>query len=154
MDRLLVLALLCLWGGQVGAEALPEYKSTDNTGMGRQERFEAIEKYLMEVAKYSQKLETRLGENQKIVALEEEQKKLKAEIDKLKEDNRLLRQDLVYVRQAIGNLSQVDFERIQNFVEKLDGGEWEKMQQEVEGVKLTMRSLEALIQTMQQNSSR
>jgi chromosome segregation ATPase len=151
MDSLMKLwpLILLFFSHSLIAQGLPQYKSTDNSGMGRQERFDSIEKYLAEVARYSENLEKRLQEQDgsALQALRAQTDSLSKEIDKLKNENQALRREIQLIRTAVGNLSQTDFTRIQTFVQKLDGGEWDKAVQDIEGLKLTIRSLEAIIQS-------
>lgn len=137
-------------------QTLPSYKTTDNTGKGRQERFEAIEEYLIQVGEYSKTLEQRL-QNQDHSALEKlksQQDEMTKQIDQLKTENAALKQETQLLRQAIGNLSQTDFQKIEEFIQKLQEGEWDQAKEAIETLKLEMRSMEAVIQSLQQTPSR
>lgn len=152
---LLVFSLWVICPLEAFAQALPSYQSTDNTGKGRQERFEAIENYLVQVAAYSKSLEQRLQaqDDTKIKELEQKQAELLKEVEGLKGQNQALRREIELIRGAVGNLSRTDFTKIQEFVERLEGGEWDKAQQDIEGLKLTARSLEAIIEDLVQQRS-
>jgi hypothetical protein len=55
------------------------YQSTDNTGLNKQERIEAVEKYLFELSNSLRKMESKIDDNTKeIKAIDEAVKVLKA----------------------------------------------------------------------------
>jgi chromosome segregation ATPase len=148
--------IFCFLPAIVHAQVLPEYKSTDNTGKGRQERFEAIENYLIQIGNYSQELEQRLKkeDDSTLKNLVAEQENLKKQYDQLRQENTSIREEMTLLRQAIGSLSQTDFQKIEDFIKKMEDGEWDQVKDGVETLKLEMRSIEAIIQTLQTTTSR
>ncbi len=145
--------LTCL---SVEAKGLGDYKSTDNSGMGRQERFIEIENYLAQIGKYTQDLEKRLKEDggdkvknfeAKILAQEKEIQDLKLKISNQETEIRR-------INQIFGGMTSAELVAMKAFVDKMKSGEWEKMQNEIEGLKLTDRSMEAVIQTLQASPAR
>lgn len=62
--RTLVLATLCFGASELPAE-IPGYQSTDDTGLNKKERIDAVETYLSNLTKSLTKLEQKIDENAK-----------------------------------------------------------------------------------------
>lgn len=138
------------------AAGLGDYKSTDNSGMGKQERLIEIESYLAEIGKYTQDLEKRMKEEggEKLKSLEGKLMAQEKEIQDLKSKLVAQEGELARLNQIFGGMTSAELVAMKAFVDKMASGDWEKMQNEIEGLKLTDRSMEAVIQSMQATPSR
>lgn len=125
------------------------YQSTDNSGMGRQERFEAIENYLTKMSKITKDMESKLADGQgfqkQLKDMSTQIDSSKKEVDGLKREMATLKTQWETYKTNNQGVSADEWREYQTFLKPLKEGEYAKLQQEVEALKLVIRSMEEVI---------
>lgn len=144
------IVLFCLLNqSHLWAQSLPDYKSTDNTGMGRQERFESIENYLIQMSKVTKQMQAKLdddsGLQKQIKEMLQNIEGVKKQISPLKTQMSSLQTEWEEYKKINQGVSAAQWQEYEKFLKPLKEGEYAKLQQEVEALKLVIRSMEEVI---------
>lgn len=144
------IVLFCLLNqSRLWAQSLPDYKSTDNTGMGRQERFESIENYMIQMSKVTKQMQAKLdddsGLQKQIKEMQQNIEAVKKQISPLKTQMSSLQTEWEEYKKNNQGVSAAQWQEYEKFLKPLKEGEYAKLQQEVEALKLVIRSMEEVI---------
>lgn len=125
------------------------YQSTDNTGLGRQERFESIENYLTQMSKITKEMQAKLadgdGLEKQIKDINQQIENSKKEVAGFKKELSSLKTQWESYKTSNQGVSAAEWKEYQTFLKPLKEGEYAKLQQEVEALKLVIRSMEEVI---------
>lgn len=144
------IVLFCLLNhSRLWAQTLVDYQPTDNTGMGRQERFESIENYLIQMSKATQKMQAQLDENsshqKQLKEMQQSLEGVSQEIIPLKTQMSALQTQWEEHKKSSQGVSAAQWQEYEAFLKPLKDGDYAKLQQEVEALKLVIRSMEEVI---------
>lgn len=151
---LLAICLTCFLSLQ--AQTLPEYKSTDNTGKGRQERFDSIENYLTQLSRVTREMQGKLGADsqleKQLKQMQDTIERSSKEVSAIKSEMNALKTQWEQYKTTQQGVSAAEWREYQTFLKPLKDGEYAKLQQEVEALKLVIRSLEEVIKDQVQKN--
>lgn len=133
---------------------IPEYSSTFNTGLGKQQRLNAVEDQL-KVLTISQKagqkkLYEQTPSKEELDQLEKELKNSQATIKDLKTQVDQLKTQNLELLRKLERVDTAELRELMDFVRSLKEADLKNMKQEIEGLKLTIRSMQAVIESMHQ----
>lgn len=149
-----ILAVFCL---AIEAQTeIPEYSSTFNTGLGKQQRLNAVEDQLIVLTQSQQaaqeKIYKQMPSEEEINKMQQGLKNSKAQIEKLNQQIRQLQQKNTELEAKLKRVEGEELRALVDFVLPLKEEGWDEIKQEVEGLKLSIRSMEAVIESMHNDS--
>lgn len=131
---------------------IPEYSSTFKSGLGKQQRLNAIEDQLMILTRTQKndqkKLYEQLPSEKEFKQMSQDLKKSQNEIKELNEKVELLERKNTALQGKLERVNGSELRESIGFIRPLKEGGLDKMKQEIEGLKLTVRSMEAVIESM------
>ena len=141
MSKILVVLIFVI--SSINIYAQGDYKSIDNQGMSKSEKFEVIDKYLQAINQSVKSLESKLDENgKKIKNLDEMIVNIKKEMKELKDASQ---DKLGEVKD--GKTKNPELDKLKNELEALKSKDIEKLHSEVQGLSDTVKSLMALMKS-------
>jgi hypothetical protein len=146
----LSLSFFCL--ASLAQEDIPDYRSTFNTGLGKQQRLNAVEDQLMILTRTQKsdqkKLYEQLPSEEEFKQMSRDLKTSHDEIKQLNQKVELLEQKNAEFQEKLERVDGAELSELIGFIRPLKEGGLDKMKQEVEGLKLTIRSMEAVIESI------
>lgn len=135
---------------------IPEYSSTFNEGLGKQQRLNAVEDQLMVLTKSQQEDQKKLYEEmpsqEEFEQMNKDLKTSKKQIQELNDQVEQLQKKNAELEQKLQRVDGTELRELIGFIRPLKEGGLDKMKQEIEGLKLTIRSMEAVIESMDNDS--
>lgn len=136
---------------------IPEYSSTFNEGMGKQQRLNAIEDQLIVLTNSQKedqkKLYEQMPSQKEFEQMSKDLKSSQAEVKELEGQVQQLRNQNLELARKLKQVDGTELRELVEFVRPLKEGDLDKMKQEIEGLKLTIRSMSATIESMQHKDS-
>ncbi len=139
-----IIALFCLGVSSSFAE-IPAYQSTDNSGLNKKERIDAVETYLAKLAESITKLEQKLDENSaQIKNLEKAVKFLREEQTK-KMDSKLGEAKMPVAANPSGKPLPSELEQLKSDVMALKNQTIEKLRTNLDELSETVKGIQATL---------